>query len=161
MSLSEKIRSARKNAGLTQQALADLIGVAKSTFSGYEKGDREPDALKLKLIAKYTGVTGDYLLETEHSTAPIPAYSPEALALAAIFDKLDPHSKRVVESVALLESERTAQSLPKGIMAISDMPMHKIPHIGVAKCDGTVETKYAAKQELAELQQDPDEAPVT
>lgn len=152
MSLSEKIRSARKNAGLTQQALADLIGVAKSTFSGYEKGDREPDALKLKLIAKYTGVTGDYLLETEHSTVPTPAFSPEALALAAIFDRLDPHSKRVVESVARIESERTPINLPKGIIPMGAMPMHMIPHFGDAVCDGSVEAKHAAKGELAEMQ---------
>jgi transcriptional regulator with XRE-family HTH domain len=104
MSLSEKIKSARKQAGLTQQELADLIGVANSTVAGYEKGVREPDALKLKLIAKHTGVTGDYLLELDEDSCA--AYSPEALALAEVYDRLDPHSKRVVDTVAKIEAER-------------------------------------------------------
>lgn len=110
MSLSERIRSARKNANLTQQALADLIGVAKSTVAGYEKGDREPDALKLKLIAKHTGVTGGYLLEIDDNAPKKPTLSAEAMKLAQIYDSLDPHSQRVVYTVAMMESERDKHS---------------------------------------------------
>ena len=149
MSLSERIKNARKQAGLTQLELADLIGVANSTVAGYEKGVREPDALKLKLIAKHTGVTGDYLLELEVDSNA--TYSAEALALAEVYDRLDNHSKRVVDTVAKLESERIPTSLPKGIAPISAMPMRNVPYLGAAKCDGTVETRHAAKQELAEM----------
>ena len=37
-----------KEKGLTQEQLADMIGVAKSTLTGYEKGNREPDVMKIK-----------------------------------------------------------------------------------------------------------------
>lgn len=161
MSLSERIKNARKNANLTQQVLADLIGVAKSTVAGYEKGDREPDALKLKLIAKHTGVTGGYLLEIDDSSPKKPILSPEAMKLARMYDSLDPHSKRIVYTVATMESERKPEpALPKGIMPMSAMPFHSIPNIGTLNCTGELETKYAARQELAELESSPDITPV-
>lgn len=160
MSLSERIKSARKNANLTQQALADLIGVAKSTIAGYEKGDREPDALKLKLIAKHTGVTGGYLLEIDDNAPKKPTLSAEATKLAHIYDSLDSHSQRIVYTVAMMESERESEpALPKGITPIGAMPMHRIPYLGDAVCDGSIETKQAAKQELRELADDLSETP--
>ena len=62
--LKEQLRKARKAAGKTQQEVADHLGVNFSTYSGYETGKRQPDALKIRKIAAFLGVTGDYLLET-------------------------------------------------------------------------------------------------
>lgn len=161
MSLSERIKSARKNANLTQQALADLIGVAKSTVTGYEKGDREPDALKLKLIAKHTGVTGGYLLEIDDAAPQKHVLSPAALALASIYDSLDDHGKCMLDTVAKLESERMEEKpLPKGLVRMRDLPLYPIKYLGDALCDGTIETKYAAKQELRELRESSQVDPV-
>lgn len=64
MSIGERIKEARLKNGLTQEQLAALIGVAKSTLTGYEKGNREPDALKINALSKALGVSGDYLLDT-------------------------------------------------------------------------------------------------
>ena len=44
MSFSQRLKEARLAKGYTQQEVADQIGVAKSTYSGYENGFREPDA---------------------------------------------------------------------------------------------------------------------
>ncbi len=64
MSLAENLRKARVSSGLTQQQVADALEITKSTYSGYEIGRREPDALKLKKISKLLNVSGDALLET-------------------------------------------------------------------------------------------------
>ena len=64
--IGERIKHARLKAECTQQQLADMIGVAKSTVTGYEKGTREPDSLKINAIAKALNVSGDYLLGTEY-----------------------------------------------------------------------------------------------
>ena len=40
----EKIRNARKSAGLTQRELARLLGVANTSISNWEKGLSRPDA---------------------------------------------------------------------------------------------------------------------
>lgn len=62
--LKDQLRRARLAAGKTQQECADHLGVNYSTYSGYETGKRQPDALKIKKIAAFLNTTGDYLLET-------------------------------------------------------------------------------------------------
>lgn len=62
--LKDQLRKARKAAGKTQQECADHLGLNYSTYSGYETGKRQPDALKIKKLAAFLGVTGDFLLET-------------------------------------------------------------------------------------------------
>ncbi len=62
--LKDQLRKARKAAGKTQHECADHLGINFTTYSSYETGRREPDVLKIKKIAAFLGVTGDYLLET-------------------------------------------------------------------------------------------------
>lgn len=63
--LKEKLTEARKAAGKTQKEVADYIGVQPSTYSCYESGKREPDGAKLRKIARFLNVSGDYLLGIE------------------------------------------------------------------------------------------------
>ena len=51
MTLGERIQSARKKAGLTQQDLATKIGAATITIRQYELGKRNPNFKQLKKIA--------------------------------------------------------------------------------------------------------------
>ena len=64
MLFGEKIAKARKEKRLTQEQLAEMIGVAKSTLTGYEKGNREPDLLKIKKLIMILEIDPDYLFET-------------------------------------------------------------------------------------------------
>lgn len=64
MSLHDRIKEARKNKGLTQTELGDLIGVAKTTITGYEK-NREPTAAQLGAIADALDVDVTFLLQDE------------------------------------------------------------------------------------------------
>ncbi|UKS25059.1 helix-turn-helix domain-containing protein [Paenibacillus sp. HWE-109] len=57
----------REKTGLTQKDLATKLGIARTTYSGYENGAREPDLETLKRIADYFDVTLDYLLNGEES----------------------------------------------------------------------------------------------
>lgn len=47
---------------LSQQELADKLGIAKSTVSMYENGNREPDLETLERIADLFNVDMDYLI---------------------------------------------------------------------------------------------------
>lgn len=122
MPISERIREARRNKGMTQQELADLIGVAKSTVTGYEKGNREPDALKIHAIAKALGVTGDYLLATEHVEREV--FSREALNVARQYDKLNRDSQEFILTVINHEIQLTQrlQAPPAAAPAIDVTP---------------------------------------
>ena len=62
MTFGDRLRKMRLERGLTQEQLAQQIGVAKSTLTGYEKGNREPDVFKIKRILEVLDMDSDYLL---------------------------------------------------------------------------------------------------
>lgn len=57
------IRKFRKQKGWTQEKLATVCGVSKSTVGMWEIGERKPDIITLKKIAVIFGCTTDELLE--------------------------------------------------------------------------------------------------
>ncbi len=71
MKLSEKILELRKRRGLSQEALAELMGVSRQAISKWENGDATPEIFKIRLIAQTFGVTSDWLLSEEGFNEPI------------------------------------------------------------------------------------------
>lgn len=65
MSFGDNLKKARLEKGLTQEELAKMIGVAKSTLTGYERGNREPDVLKIKKLAKILDIDANTLIGIE------------------------------------------------------------------------------------------------
>ena len=60
-----RIRELRKKAKLSQQALADQIGVFRNTISNWETGYSQISLENAKNVAEYFGATIDYLLGSE------------------------------------------------------------------------------------------------
>ncbi len=60
-----RIRELRKKARLSQQTLADQIGVFRNTISNWETGYSQISLENAKNVAEYFGVTIDYLLGSE------------------------------------------------------------------------------------------------
>ena len=59
---SNRLISLRKERGLTQEDLANLIHKKRSTVSGYETEGKEPDLDTVCWLANYFDVSTDYLL---------------------------------------------------------------------------------------------------
>lgn len=59
---NENLKIAREQRGLSQKDVAEKIGVAKSTYSLYESGNREPNVQTIKKIADVLDVSADELL---------------------------------------------------------------------------------------------------
>lgn len=59
---NENLKIARERIGLSQKEVAESIGVAKSTYSLYESGNREPNVPTIKKIADTLSVSADELL---------------------------------------------------------------------------------------------------
>ncbi len=70
MKLSEKLYKLRKMRGLSQEELADALGVSRQAISKWESDAAIPEVEKLTVISKYFGVTVDYLLNDEYDDAP-------------------------------------------------------------------------------------------
>jgi transcriptional regulator with XRE-family HTH domain len=88
--IGERIKQARLEAGLTQDQLADLIGVGMRQVQYYEAGDSDPYR-KLRQIAEATGKPMEWLLRGEAATQP------EDLAerLGRLEEKLDEIARRL------------------------------------------------------------------
>lgn len=68
--IGERLLDLRKDAGLTQDELADILKINKHSISSYERDKSEPpDAIKIE-IARYFGVSVDYLLGLTNDCFP-------------------------------------------------------------------------------------------
>lgn len=65
MNLSERITERRKQCGLSQEGLAQKLGVSRQAVSKWETGDAEPENGNLLLLAQTLGVSVDWLLSGE------------------------------------------------------------------------------------------------
>lgn len=65
MKLNEKIFYCRRKAGMSQEALAEELGVSRQAVSKWETGDAVPEIGKLLALAKTFDVTTDWLLSEE------------------------------------------------------------------------------------------------
>lgn len=63
----EKLRGHRKKLGLTQEEVADRIGVSGQAVSKWETGECLPDCFNLRAVAEVYGVSLDILLDIESS----------------------------------------------------------------------------------------------
>lgn len=58
--IGNKLQTLRKGRKLSQQELADKMGVSRATISNYEVGRRAPHLSELKRFAEFYGVGLDY-----------------------------------------------------------------------------------------------------
>jgi transcriptional regulator with XRE-family HTH domain len=69
--LARRIRQARENARLSQNALANGIGVSDKSISAYEQGRSTPPFSKLKKIAQQTNHPMSFFTEENNQDADI------------------------------------------------------------------------------------------
>ena len=70
--LGDRIRILRSGRALTQQAVAEALGVSRSAVAMWEKDEREPNLETLAQLAKLLNVPLSALVEREE--APLPEY---------------------------------------------------------------------------------------
>lgn len=74
MTFAQKFQTLRKQAGLSQEQLAERLSVSRQAISRWENGEVLPDAPNLVSISKLFGVSIDYLLHDDFdSEADLPA----------------------------------------------------------------------------------------
>lgn len=62
MKVNEKLLKLRKEKGISQEELANVLGVSRQSISKWELGDTTPELSKVVEIAKFYKVSTDYLL---------------------------------------------------------------------------------------------------
>lgn len=72
MTIGEKLKNARKNAGLTQEQLAEKLFVSRAAVAKWESGKGLPDVENLRAISKLLDISIDALLdEGQESDFPV------------------------------------------------------------------------------------------
>lgn len=75
----KNIKLLREEQGISQQKLADVIGMSQSSINGYENSKVEPDIATLIKIANYFETSVDYIVENTHIRRRIEEVSEFAL----------------------------------------------------------------------------------
>ena len=126
MLFSEKLVYLRKKSGLTQEALAEALGVSRQSVSKWEAAGAMPEMAKIIEISKYFHVSTDFLL--------LDSMDPSE-------DGADPPAEEALSSVALEDADAymnyLAARAPKVALAVSLFILSAIPPIlaGIADTD--------------------------
>ena len=80
MNLADRIQRLRKSRGISQEELADRIGVSRQAVSKWESGQTSPDLEKIVLLSDYFEVTTDYLLKGVSPGQPAPTRAEQTRA---------------------------------------------------------------------------------
>jgi len=70
MKLSARLIALRKERGLSQQAMADAIGIHVNSLKKYEAGQAQPSLDALRKIATTLHTSTDFLLFDDHERGP-------------------------------------------------------------------------------------------
>lgn len=70
MNMGEKIFNLRKEKGISQEALAELLGTTRQAVSKWENGRGYPETEKMLKLSEIFGVTLDYLLKDDKTSRP-------------------------------------------------------------------------------------------
>ncbi|MEK0317291.1 helix-turn-helix domain-containing protein [Cohnella sp. 56] len=113
-----RLKLLRKKRGFTMERLGAEVGVAKTTISGYENGNREPPLAVISRLAHVLHTTSDYLLGlTDVEEQPLLQAPVEIRAGAGTLhwdgSELDEHEletiREFIEAILINNKRRTAE----------------------------------------------------
>lgn len=128
------LRQLRQNANLTQSQLAESLGIAFSTVSMYERGEREPDFEMLETIADHFNVSMDFLYGKKTTLLANNLTPHENKVITAYRDK--PEMQQAVDTLlGITKTDNESEERPVRTMRIA------------ALGGGVTEHKYTATDE--------------
>ena len=95
----ERLKNLRTQMKLTQQDVATILGVERSTYVKYERGTSDPPSSTLVKLADYFNTSVDYLLGRDSAYhVQAPAISDDELSILNKIRVLTPRDRAVVLS---------------------------------------------------------------
>lgn len=73
MTLGERIQECRQKAGMSQEKVAELVGVSRQAVTKWEAGQSSPNTANLFKLAEIFGTTVDFLLSPDNEAKQSPA----------------------------------------------------------------------------------------
>ena len=135
MTIGKRIAALRKEKGLTQEELAQHMGVSGQAVSKWENDQTCPDISALPKLARLLGVSVDELLEGKEETPAVRVLPPaerkdlKDMMLRVIVDSADGDRVRVNLPMALVEvAMEIGMEMPQinGTDALKGVDMNKV-----------------------------------
>lgn len=95
MDFSERLAAVRRERGLTQQALADAVGIHVSQLRRYEGGQSQPTLDVIRKLAVALSVSADLLVFDKDERGP----TTDMLLQFEAIGRLDPEERHLVREV--------------------------------------------------------------
>ena len=117
MNMADRIQHLRKSKGISQEELADKVGVSRQAVSKWEQGQSTPDIEKVILLSEFFDVTTDYLLK---GIEPIPENTTEK-SDARIFSLVGSVFNFIglVVAIMIWNKEQTSSSVAVGLILMA------------------------------------------
>lgn len=104
--LGNKIKKLREDKRMTQQELADLVGLSQSTIGMLESGRQGASRKTLVKLADFFGVTVDYLLSDDEEMDKIAEYESQNKIFFSKFGKLSEKDRnKIIKMIEIFEEE--------------------------------------------------------
>lgn len=125
MEFQQRLYELRKQSGLSQEGLADLLGVSRQAVQKWEAGTSRPDLDNLAALGRYFNVSLDYLVtgqEARVSPAPAPTTIVNNYYSAFHYEY---KSKRTLFGLPLVHIRlgHRGMGMAKGILAIGNVAL--------------------------------------
>lgn len=150
---ANRMQELRKNMGLSQTEVAEMLSIPKSTYWDYENSEREPSYEVLIRIANFFKVPLDYLLEREFSETGA-SISPEDLEILKKYQSLSPKRQELIHLILNFEFENSQNSEQNNSEILSNISMEQnLILVKKASRDGdSVREEFITEEELNEIQ---------
>lgn len=122
MAFYDRLKESRIKSGLTQEQLAEKLGVAKSTLSGYESGKREPTIATIAKVLDILNIDANYLYQDETKALTELIVDRDKKMLLKKYSDLDDHGREMVDFTLQKEWERSTNLIEKSI--VTEFPQH-------------------------------------
>jgi hypothetical transcriptional regulator len=98
---TERLKSLRKEAGLTQKEIADHFKTSPQSYAQWEKGLRSPSKESLEKLAQFFNVSTDYLLGNSELKNPEDQLSNVELLFRKTSKNMTPEQKETFQKELL------------------------------------------------------------
>ena len=105
--IGTRIKSKREEIGISQKALAEMVGISPAAVNQFEKGEKKPSSSVLAVISRELGVSTDYLLGTSD-------LSDNVVAAFRDFEKLgNADKKTILDHIEYLKAKSRRKKHPQ------------------------------------------------
>ena len=140
MNIADRIQNLRKQKGISQEELADKVGVSRQAVSKWESEQSVPDLDKVIILSEYFGVTTDYLLKGIETKSQSDDRKPNASIFTIVGTALD--FMGLILAAAIWNEEQEPMAIVIGLifMALGCMVF------GIGMTNSAESTKPKAKR---------------